>query len=139
MGREKEEERPLSGGFERRNASYATCRHYIYLRPEFARDLLIVYLRIKATPCMDRELHVCGWLTPSFSFRGNTVVRWRDSRDLLFQEWYLTQYHVTKVDPSHIMSCTFLRKMPVIHILWKKNVTLYNVALYRVRYEFIQC
>lgn len=54
-------------------------------RPEFARGLLIVYLGIKA-PCVDRELHVCGWLVPSFSFRGNAVERRRDSRDLLFQE-----------------------------------------------------
>lgn len=49
-------------------------------------------------------------------------------RDLLFQERYLTQYHVTKVDPSCIMPCTFLRKMPAIHIPWKRSATSYNIV-----------
>lgn len=79
----------------------------LYTAAKFARGLLIVYLGIKAASCMDRELYVCRRLTTSFSFRGNAVERWRDSRDLLFQESYLTQYH-TKVDPSYNAVCSFL-------------------------------
>lgn len=51
---------------------------------------------------MDRELPAYGVVSSEFFVsRKCRVERWRDSRDLLFQEWYLTQYHVTKVDPSY--------------------------------------
>lgn len=35
-----------------------------------------------STPCMDRELHVCGSLDSSFSFRGNAVEWRREIREI---------------------------------------------------------
>lgn len=75
--RERERDKPLSANSN--VVAMRTMRHVdVICRLKFARGLLIVYLGIKAASCMDRELHVCGWLTPSFSFRGNVVERWRE-------------------------------------------------------------
>lgn len=107
--REREEEWPLSASSN--VVAMRAMRHagVTYTGGHSLRGLclLIVYLGIKATSCMDGGSRVCGWLARSFSFEGNTGRNGEEGgggeRDLSFQEGYLTQYHITKVDPPCII------------------------------------